>query len=694
MAVDYTTRDGVAVITLNNPPVNGLGYSTRAGVMDGLDRALQDRAVTAIVLTGAGRAFSGGADITEFNTPKALQEPSLHTLIAAVEASAKPVVAAVHSVVMGGGLELALGAHYRIAAPGTQVALPEVKIGLLPGAGGTQRLPRALGLETALNMIVAGAAVPSEQLAKSGLFDEMAEGDLLEAAVALARRVGAKAAPHPRVRDRKIEHPNAAGFIQFARNSARAAAPQYPAPHKCIDAIEAGVLKGFDQGLTDEREGFVALVQTPESRALRHAFFGERAASKIPDVPADTPVREIRKLGVIGAGTMGGGITMNFLNAGLPVTLVETKQEALERGLATIRKNYEAQVKKGKLSEEKLEARMALISPTLSYEDLKDADLIIEAVFEELGVKEQVFRKLDEVAKAGAILASNTSTLDVNKIAAFTRRPQDVVGMHFFSPANVMKLLEVVRGEHTAKDVLATVMQLAKKIRKTAVVSGVCDGFIGNRMVEQYIRQALFMLEEGALPAQVDRAIEAFGFAMGPFRMSDLAGNDIGWAIRKRRYLEQPDLHYSKIADRLCELGRFGQKTGGGWYDYQAGERRAKPSKLVDEMVLAYSKEAGFERRKIADEEIVERLVYALVNEGAKILEEGIASKASDIDMVYLTGYGFPLWRGGPMLYADTVGLYNVERAMRRYAAGANGDAWQPAPSIAKLAAAGKGFNG
>ncbi|NIE83495.1 MULTISPECIES: 3-hydroxyacyl-CoA dehydrogenase NAD-binding domain-containing protein [unclassified Burkholderia] len=694
MAVDYTTRDGVAVITLNNPPVNGLGYSTRAGVMDGLDRALQDPAVTAIVLTGAGRAFSGGADITEFNTPKALQEPSLHTLIAAVEASAKPVVAAVHSVVMGGGLELALGAHYRIAAPGTQVALPEVKIGLLPGAGGTQRLPRALGLETALNMIVSGAAVPSEQLAKSGLFDEMAEGDLLEAAVALARRVGAKPGPHPRVRDRKIEHPNAAGFIQFARNSARAAAPQYPAPHKCIDAIEAGVLKGFDQGLIDERDGFVALVQTPESRALRHAFFGERAASKIPDVPADTPVREIRKLGVIGAGTMGGGITMNFLNAGLPVTLLETKQEALERGLATIRKNYEAQVKKGKLSEEKLEARMALISPTLSYEDLKDADLIIEAVFEELGVKEQVFRKLDEVAKAGAILASNTSTLDVNKIAAFTGRPQDVVGMHFFSPANVMKLLEVVRGEHTAKDVLATVMQLAKKIRKTAVVSGVCDGFIGNRMVEQYIRQALFMLEEGALPAQVDRAIEAFGFAMGPFRMSDLAGNDIGWAIRKRRYLEQPDLHYSKIADRLCELGRFGQKTGGGWYDYQAGERRAKPSKLVDEMVLAYSKEAGVERRKIADEEIVERLVYALVNEGAKILEEGIASKASDIDMVYLTGYGFPLWRGGPMLYADTVGLYNVERAMRRYAAGANGDAWQPAPSIAKLAAAGKGFNG
>ena len=694
MAVDYSTRDGVAVITLNNPPVNGLGLSTRLGLMEGLDRAAQDPAVTAIVLTGAGRAFSGGADITEFDTPKALQEPSLHTVIRAVEASAKPVVAAIHSVAMGGGLELALGAHYRIAAPGAQIALPEVKLGLLPGAGGTQRLPRAVGLEVALNMIVSGAPVPSEQLAKSGLFDEMAEGDLLDAAVAFARKAGAQPGPHPRVRDRKIVHENAAGFIQFARNSARAAAPNFPAPHKCIDAIEAGVLNGFDKGSVAEREGFVALMMTPESRALRHAFFGERAASKIPDVPADTPVREIRKVAVIGAGTMGGGIAMNFVNAGLPVTLLETKQDALERGLATIRKNYDAQVKKGKLTQEKLDARMALIAPTLSYDDLKDADLIIEAVFEELGVKEQVFGRLDEVAKPGAILASNTSTLDVNRIAAFTKRPQDVVGMHFFSPANVMKLLEVVRGEATAKDVLATVMAIAKKIRKTAVVSGVCDGFIGNRMIEQYIRQALFMLEEGALPAQVDRAIEKFGFAMGPFRMSDLAGNDIGWAIRKRRYVENPGLHYSKIADRLCEQGRFGQKTGAGWYDYVPGDRKAKPSALIDEMVVAYSQERGVARRKIGDDEIVERLVFALVNEGAKILEEKIASKASDIDMVYLTGYGFPLWRGGPMLYADTVGLYNVERAIRRYAAGANGDAWQLAPSIAELAQAGRGFNG
>jgi 3-hydroxyacyl-CoA dehydrogenase len=693
MAVDYAARDGIAVITLNNPPVNGLGYSTRLGIVDGIERAQSDATISAIVIIGAGKAFSGGADITEFNTPKATQEPTLHTVIKVVEGSSKPVIAAIHSVAMGGGLELALGAHYRVAAPGAQIALPEVKLGLLPGAGGTQRLPRAVGLETALNMIVSGAPVLSEKLGASGLFDLVTESDLFDAAVTFARKVAAQGGPHPKVRERKIEHPNAEGFIQFARNGVAGVAKNFPAPHKCIDAVEAGVKQGFDKGLAFERECFVALVQTPESRALRHAFFGERAASKIPDVPADTATRKIERVGVIGAGTMGGGIAMNFINAGLPVTLLETKQEALDRGLATIRKNYESAVKKGRLTPEKLEERLALIKPTLSYDDLASADLIIEAVFEELGVKEQVFSKLDQVAKKGAILASNTSTLDVDKIAAFTKRPEDVVGMHFFSPANVMKLLEVVRGAKTSKDVLATVMQLAKKIRKTAVVSGVCDGFIGNRMIEQYIRQALFMLEEGALPAQVDRAIEKFGFAMGPFRMSDLAGNDIGWAIRKRRYQEQPDMHYSKIADKLCETGRFGQKTGSGWYDYKAGDRTAHPSKTVDEMIVVYSKSQGVTRRKISDDEIVERLVFALVNEGAKILDEGIASKASDIDMVYLTGYGFPLHRGGPMLYADTVGLYNVERAMRKYAAQPNGDAWAPARRVTDLASQGSGFN-
>ncbi len=693
MAVDYTTRDGIAVITLNNPPVNGLGFSTRLGIVEGVERAQADASVSAIVIIGAGKAFSGGADITEFNTPKATQEPTLHTVIKAVEGSTKPVVAAIHSVAMGGGLELALGAHYRVASAGAQIALPEVKLGILPGAGGTQRLPRAVGLETALNMIVSGAPVMSEKLAGTGLFDHMAEGDLLDAAITFAQKVGVQSGPHPKVRDRKIEHPNAEGFIQFVRNGVTPMAKNFPAPLKCIDAVAAGVKLGFDKGLAVERECFVALVQTPESRALRHAFFGERAASKIPDVPSSTPVRKIERVGVIGAGTMGGGIAMNFVNAGLPVTLLETKQEALDRGLAIIRKNYESAVKKGRLTAEKLEERMALITPTLVYEDLKDADLIVEAVFEELGVKEQVFSKLDQVAKKGAILASNTSTLDVDRIAAFTKRPEDVVGMHFFSPANVMKLLEVVRGAKTSKDVLATVMQLAKKIKKTAVVSGVCDGFIGNRMIEQYLRQALFMLEEGALPAQVDRAIEKFGFAMGPFRMSDLAGNDIGWAIRKRRYQEKPDLKYSKIADRLCETGRFGQKTGAGWYDYKAGDRTAHPSKIVDEMIVAYSKEQGVTRRKISDKEIVERLVYALVNEGALIVEDGIASKASDIDVVYLSGYGFPRWRGGPMQYADEVGLYNVERAMRKYGAQGNGEAWKPAARVTELAAEGRGFN-
>ncbi|SAK78699.1 fatty acid degradation protein [Caballeronia catudaia] len=694
MAVDYTIRGGVAVITLDNPPVNGLGYSTRLGIVEGVERANDDASVRAIVIIGAGKAFSGGADITEFNTPKATQEPTLTTVIQVLEASAKPIVAAIHAVAMGGGLELALGAHYRIAAPGAQIALPEVKLGLLPGAGGTQRLPRVIGLEAALNMIVSGTPVLSEKLAHTGLFDELAQGDLLEAALSLAGQAADRGGAHPKVRDRAIEHPNPEGFIRFARNGVAAVAMHFPAPHKCIDAIEKGVKEGFERGLAFERECFLSLVQTPESRALRHAFFGERAAGKIADVPSGTPVRKIERVGVVGAGTMGGGIAMNFLNAGLPVTLLETKQEALDRGLATMRANYEAQVKKGKLTQEKAEERMALIQPTLAYEALAQADLIIEAVFEDLSVKEQVFRRLDEIAKPGAILASNTSTLDLNRIASFTSRPGDVIGMHFFSPANVMKLLEVVRGEKTEKDVLATVMQLAKKIRKTAVVSGVCDGFIGNRMIEQYIRQALFMLEEGALPAQIDRAIEKFGFAMGPFRMSDLAGNDIGWAIRKRRYREQPELHYSRIADRLCETGRFGQKTGAGWYDYRPGKRDALPSESVDEMIVAYSKERGIGRRRIDDDEIVGRLVLSLVNEGAKILEEGIAAKASDIDMVYLTGYGFPLWRGGPMLYADTIGLYNVERAIRKYAKQVNGDAWQLSARVTELAKSNGRFNG
>jgi len=703
MTAEYKVQGDVAIISMNNPPVNGLGYTTRLGIAQGLEKASVDPAVKAVVLTGAGKAFSGGADIREFGTPKTMQAPNLMSVIRAIESSSKPVVAAIHSVAMGGGLELALGCHYRIAAPGALIALPEVKLGILPGAGGTQRLPRVLGLETALNMIVSGEAVKSEVLgAASGqkLFDRMAASaeSLLAEAIAFASKAGAEhagGASLPLVRNLPCTHPKAEAYCQFAHNMVGGMSKNFPAPLKCVDAVRASTRGSFDEGLAAERNLFVQLVATPESAALRHMFFAERAASRIPDVGSDVKPRDVKKVAVIGAGTMGGGISMNFLNAGIPVTILETKQEALDRGLATIRKNYEAQVKKGKLKADKYEQRMALLAPTLSYDDIKDADLVIEAVFEEMGVKEAVFTRLDQVMKPGAILASNTSTLDVDRIAAFTKRPQDVVGMHFFSPANVMKLLEVVRGAKTAKDVLATVMQIAKKIKKTAVVSGVCDGFIGNRMIAQYTRQAGFLLDEGATPQQVDKAIEKFGFAMGPFRMSDLAGNDIGWAIRKRHRLEQPDLKYSKAADQLCELGRFGQKTGAGWYDYQPGKRNAIASKLVEDMIAKHRQEQGITPRKISDQEIVERLVFSLVNEGARVLEDGIASKASDIDVVYLTGYGFPLWRGGPMQYADQVGLFNVAQSMRRFARNPLDDTkfWQPAPLLQKLADEGKTFN-
>ncbi len=700
MSASYEVQGGIAVITLNNPPVNGLSIATRSAVAAGIDQADADSSVTAVVITGAGKAFSGGADIREFGTPKALAEPNLNSLLRLVEGCRKPVVAAIHSVAMGGGLELALACNYRVSAPGASIALPEVKLGLLPGAGGTQRLPRVLGVETALNLIVSGEPVKSELLAKlpgQKLFDRIIDGDLMTGALAFAAEMGAKhagGAPLPKVRDLPAKHPNPDAYFQFARNTVKAMAKNFPAPAKCVDAVEGAVTLPFEAGMQRERELFQALYLTPESAALRHGFFAERAASKIPDVPEGTPVRTIAKVGIIGAGTMGGGISMNFLNAGIPVTILETSQEALDRGLGVIRKNYEGQVKKGKLDPAKYEQRMSLLTPTLSYDELKNADLIIEAVFEDMGVKETVFTKLDQVAKPGAILASNTSTLDINKIASFTKRPADVLGLHFFSPANVMKLLEVVRGAATGKDVLATVMGMAKTIKKTAVVAGVCDGFIGNRMVEHYFRQAGFLLDEGATPSQVDRALEKFGFAMGVFRMSDLAGNDIGWAIRKRRYVEYPKMKYSKIADLVCEAGRFGQKTGAGWYDYKPGQRDAIPSPVVDQIIADYRKSNGIVPRKITDEEIVHRLVYALVNEAARLLEEGIANKASDVDIVYLTGYGFPIHRGGPLCYADSQGLFNVAETMKRFAQNPNDDAafWQPAPLLAKLVADGKSF--
>ena len=694
-AVDYRIEGPCAVLVMQNPPVNGLAQAVRTGLVAALDRALSDAEVKAIVITGSGGHFSGGADIREFNTPKMEASPSLHDLITAIERSTKPVVAAIEGTAMGGGLELALACHYRVATGSSLIALPEVKLGLLPGGGGTQRLPRVVGLELALNMIVSGTPAPAAKLAQTELFDAVVESGAVAAACQLiADRLAAGEVP-VLVRNRKLEHPDAEAFLDIARLNVRAMAGPFPAPMACLECVAASTSKPFDEGLRFEREQFTLLMNGEESKALRHVFFSERAASKIPDVPADTPLRRIDKVGVIGAGTMGGGISMNFLNAGIPVTIVEQKQEALDRGVATLRGNYERSLKKGKLSQDKLDARMALLTPSLSMEALADCDLIIEAVFEEIGVKQQVFEALDAIAKPGAILASNTSTLDVDRIAGFTKRPADVLGTHFFSPANVMKLLEVVRGKATAKDALATVMALGKKIGKTAVVSGVCDGFIGNRMLEPYVREALFLLEEGASPQQVDKAMERFGMAMGPFRVGDLAGNDIGWSIRKRRYVERPEMFYPKVADRLCELGRFGQKVGKGWYRYEPGRRDAIPDPEVTALIESHRRELGMSPRALSDEEIVSRCVLALVNEGARLLEEGIAARASDLDVVYLSGYGFPVFRGGPMHYADSLGLYNVARSMRGYAARAHGDRafWTPAPLIEKLAADGGTFN-
>ncbi len=684
----------VAVVTMNKPPVNGLGAELRSGIADALDAANANPAVKAIVLTGTSRAFSGGADVTEFGTPKAAREPNLRAVIGLLEHSAKPVVAAIAGQCLGGGLELAMGAHFRVALADASLGLPEVKLGLLPGAGGTQRLPRLIGLEAALNVIVHGAPVPAAKFEGTPLIDQIVDADLIAGATAFARQVVADARPLKRARDLKLKDPQAEAFLQFARNTVAAGAKNFPAPLKCVEAVAAAASKPFDEGLRIEREAFIALMATPESRALRHVFAAERAAAKLPDVPDDTPLRTISRVGVIGGGTMGVGITMNFLNAGLPVALLEMKQEALDKGLATIRKNYENSMKKGKLTAAQVEERMGLVAPTLAYESLRDADLVIEAVFENMDVKEQVFKTLDEVCKPGAILASNTSYLNLDRIAAFTKRPQDVIGLHFFSPANVMRLLEIVRGAKTAPDVLATAMALAKKIRKIAVVSGVCDGFIGNRMLARYGAAANGLITVGALPQQIDSALQMFGLTMGPFRMGDLAGLDIGWATRKRKAAEASIEMKPVVADRLCEAGRFGQKTGSGWYRYEAGKRDPIPDPVVEALIMQYRADAGITPRKVNDDEVVERCIFALVNEGARILDEGIAARASDIDIVYLNGYGFPLHRGGPMLYADIVGLPNVVRALRRFAAEPGADAsWQPAPLLVTLADEGRTFN-
>lgn len=692
----YQLIDGVAVITLDRPPLNTLGLPLRRHLADALYAATADAQVRAVVVTGAGRAFSGGGDITEFDLPSGHQEPSPPALFDCIEASPKPVVAAMHGVALGGGLELALACHARVADGATQVGLPEVHLGLVPGAGGTQRLPRLVGVEQALNMIVKGSTHSAASLAGSGLFDLVTEGEVLSEAVKLARKLGddvASGNAPRRTGALPCRMDNAQAFLAFARSGLKTAAGASTSPQACLDCVEAAVMLPFAQGQARETEIFLKLVASPQFAALRHVFLAERAASNIVGLPGDTPSRSIRRTAVIGGGTMGSGIAMALANAGIPVVLVERERAALDRALTTIGDHYENSAKRGKLSTETAVARIALITGAIDYADVAQADLIIEAVFEDMEIKRQVFECLDAVAKPGAILASNTSMLDLDTIATFTRRPQDVLGLHFFSPAHVMKLLEVVRGARTAPSVLASAMTLARRIGKTAVMSGVCEGFIGNRMLEAYLMQAGLLLDEGALPQQVDRAIEAWGMSMGPFRMCDMAGNDLGAKIRAARIERDPTRVYSGTFDTLVEMGRYGQKVGRGWYDHIAGQRAPAPSTEVQAMVEAHSARLGLQRRRIGDDEIVDRLLLALVNEGFRILDEGIAQRASDIDVVYAAGYGFPRWRGGPMFQAERRGLADVLATMKRFSAGPAYQRadhfWHPAPLLVRLAEGG-----
>ncbi|HZP91794.1 MAG TPA: 3-hydroxyacyl-CoA dehydrogenase NAD-binding domain-containing protein [Burkholderiales bacterium] len=695
--VEYQVQGPVGVITLNNPPVNALAVNKGVpqGILDSIKESEHDPHVRGLLLIGAGRNFCGGADISEFGKDYDPGMATLPDVLAYMDTVTKPIFAALAGPTMGGGLELAMACHYRCAAPDAQLALPEVKLGILPGAGGTQRLPRLIGVERALDMMVSGDPIGAEQAKSLGLVEEVVTGDLRQGALSWVRRAlhegwGIRRASALGAR---LDQP-ATEFFPAARERVARAWRGYPAPAAIVDCVEAAVTQPFAKGLQFERSQFVRLVKTNESRALRHLFFAERAAAKIADVPADTPAREIGKAAVIGAGTMGGGIAMCFANAGIPVAVIETGQEALGKGIETIRRNYANTVAKGRLTQQAMDKRMALIRGGLDFAALKDADIVVEAVFEEMPVKKEVFAKLDALAKPGAILATNTSTLDVNEIAAATARPESVLGLHFFSPANVMRLLEVVRGARTSNQTLATGMKVGKLLKKVPVCVGVCDGFVGNRMIHKYLREAGFLLEEGALPQQVDAAMEAFGLAMGPFRMSDLAGLDVGWRIRKRQAATRPrSERYSRIGDMICELGRFGQKTGAGYYRYEKGSRDAIPDPEIEALIVRASGEAGIARRRIADEEIVERLMHQLVNEGARILEEGIAQRASDIDVIYAFGYGFPRYRGGPMFYADTVGLDKVLAATEKYHAD-HGEMWAPAPLLAKLAAEGGKFNG
>ncbi|ENZ81373.1 3-hydroxyacyl-CoA dehydrogenase, short chain enoyl-CoA hydratase [Caulobacter vibrioides OR37] len=681
---DLSVEGDIGVVTLNSPPVNALSAVVREGLKGAFEGAIADPAVKAIVLICDGKTFIAGADITEFG--KAMTGPNLQDVQAIIENSPKPVVAAIHGTALGGGLEVALVANYRVAVPSAKAGLPEVNIGLLPGAGGTQRLPRIVGVEKALEMVTSGQHVPAKAALAMGLFDELVEeGNLRAGAITFARKVLAEGRPLKKVRDLNDKVEAARGKPEIFADFRKANAKKFRgfmAPENNIKCIEAAVNLPFDEGLQEERKLFMELMSGSQSAAQRYVFFAERQAAKIPDVPDDTPTIPIKKVGVIGAGTMGGGIAMNFLNAGIPVTIIEAKPENLERGVGIIRKNYENTAKKGRLTQDDVEKRMGLLTPSMEMEALADCDLIIEAVFELMEIKKEVFTKLDKIAKPGAILATNTSYLDVNEIAAVTSRPESVIGTHFFSPANVMRLLELVRGDKTSKEVIATCMKLSKVIGKVAVLVGVCHGFVGNRMLAQRQREAQKLILEGAMPWDVDRVLYDFGLPMGPFAMSDLAGLDIGWDPAKTSS--------STVREVLCEMDRRGQKNGKGFYDYDEN-RNAKPSPVVEEVIRDFAEKRQIQRREITDQEILERCLYPMVNEGAKILEEGKAIRASDIDIVWINGYGWPVYRGGPMFWGELVGLDKILAKMKQFHAEL-GDDFKPSALLERLVAEGKGF--
>ena len=691
----YSRKGAVGVIAIDSPPVNGLGHAVREGIHARLQEALSDPEVLAIVIHGGGRMFSAGADIKEFGSELAFTPPTLSEVIDAIEGAGKPVVAAIHGVAAGGGCELALGCHYRIAGIDARLGLPEVTLGIIPGAGGTQRLPRLVGVPAALDLIVQGKLNPAPKAHEIGLVDELFEGEPAAAGVLYAKKLITAGGGPRRTRDQNERVEAARGkdeiFAQYRKETARRARG-LEAPLAAIDSIENATNLPFEEGMKAERVIFDRLLASEQSQAMRHAFFAEREVAKIPDIPRDTPTREVKKAGVIGCGTMGQGIAMAFANAGIPVRVLEVDQEALDAGLEKIEQTYDSSLAKGRISQEDRDLLVSTIAGTLDYADMADADLVVEAVFEDMGLKKKVFARLDEVCRAGAILATNTSTLDVDEIAAATGRPGDVLGLHFFSPAHVMRLLEIVRGDQTAKDVVATALALAQQLKKTGVVVGVCEGFVGNRMLLAYLREAYFVLEEGALPQQVDKAICDFGFPMGPFTMLDMAGLGVGYLIRKHQAARRPaGERYSDIEDRIVEMDRLGQKTGAGWYRYEKGDRTPIPDPEIEAMIVETSAKLGIERRTFSDAEIIERCLYPLVNEGAKLLDEGIAIRAGDIDVVWLHGYGFPRHKGGPMFWADTMGVRTIYDKLVELQA-EHGDLLAPAELLEELAEQGKGF--